>query len=126
MRYINSCDIKDEFLFYSALEITTKADDVLEKFQLFSMLKILIEKMCLWVVIQRIMERHEYVVHEILIIFTAVRWLLKGNVINRVFEIKDKIKLFLEIQERKYLVVHFEDEAWNKMVAYLFIYIPHF
>ena len=43
----------------------------------------------------------------------------KGNVINRVFEMKDEIKLFLEIQERKDIVVHFEDEAWNKMVTYL-------
>ncbi|XP_068229403.1 protein FAM200A-like [Palaemon carinicauda] len=31
---------------------------------------------------------------------------------------KDEIKLFLETQERKDLV-HFEDEAWNKRVAYL-------
>ena len=30
---------------------------------------------------------------------------------------KDEIKLFLEIQERKDLVVHLEDEAWNKRVA---------
>ncbi|XP_076065336.1 zinc finger BED domain-containing protein 5-like [Oratosquilla oratoria] len=32
---------------------------------------------------------------------------------------KDEIKLFLETQGRKDLVVHFEDEAWNKRVAYL-------
>ena len=32
---------------------------------------------------------------------------------------KDEIKLFLEIQEKKDLLVHFEDEAWNKRVAYL-------
>ena len=32
---------------------------------------------------------------------------------------KDEIKLFLDIQERKDLVVHFEAEAWNKRVAYL-------
>ena len=31
VRYINSGDIKDEFLFCSALETTTKADDVMEK-----------------------------------------------------------------------------------------------
>ncbi|XP_068246552.1 zinc finger BED domain-containing protein 5-like [Palaemon carinicauda] len=57
--------------------------------------------------------------HEVLLFYTAVRWLSKGNVINRVLEMKDEIKLFLETQERKDLVVHFEDEAWNKRVAYL-------
>lgn len=57
--------------------------------------------------------------HEILLFYTAVRWLSKGNVINRVFEMKDEIKLFLDTQERKDLVVHFEDEALNKRVAYL-------
>ena len=35
VRYINTGDIKDEFLFCSALETTTKADNVMEKFQLF-------------------------------------------------------------------------------------------
>ncbi|XP_076320060.1 protein FAM200A-like [Tachypleus tridentatus] len=57
--------------------------------------------------------------HEVLLFYTAVRWLSKGNVINRVFEMKDEIKLFLEIQEKKDLVAQFEDEAWNKRVAYL-------
>ena len=57
--------------------------------------------------------------HKVLLFYTAVRWLSKGNVINRVFEMNDEIKLFLEIQERKDLLVHFEDEAWNKRVAYL-------
>ena len=57
--------------------------------------------------------------HKVLLFYTAVRWLSKGNVINRVFEIKDEIKLFLEVQEREKVVVHLEDEAWNKRVAYL-------
>ena len=57
--------------------------------------------------------------HEFLLFYTAVCWLSKGNVINRVFEMKDEIKLFLEIQEMKDLVVHFDHEAWNKRVAYL-------
>ncbi|XP_068215901.1 zinc finger BED domain-containing protein 5-like [Palaemon carinicauda] len=35
VRYINSGDIKDEFLFCSALETTTKADDVMEKVSTF-------------------------------------------------------------------------------------------
>ena len=36
VRYINTCDINDEFLFCSALETTTKGDDVLEKVSTFS------------------------------------------------------------------------------------------
>ena len=35
VRYINLCDIKAEFLFCSALETTTKADDVMEKVSTF-------------------------------------------------------------------------------------------
>ena len=35
VRYINSCDIKDQFLFCSALVITTKADDVMKKVSTF-------------------------------------------------------------------------------------------
>ena len=35
VRYINSGNIKDEFLYCSALESTTKADDVMEKVSTF-------------------------------------------------------------------------------------------
>ena len=39
--------------------------------------------------------------HEVLLFYTSVRWLSKGSVINRVFEMKNEIKLFLEIQKRE-------------------------
>ena len=32
---------------------------------------------------------------------------------------KGELKVFLEIQERKYLVVYFEDKAWNRRATYL-------
>lgn len=36
---------------------------------------------------------------EVLLLYTAVLfWLLKGNVMNRVFELKNEIKLFLEMK----------------------------
>ena len=57
--------------------------------------------------------------HEVLLFYTSVCCLSKGRVINRVFQMKDEIKLFLENQERKDLVVHFEDEAWNTRLAHL-------
>ena len=187
VRYINSGDIKDEFLFCSALETTTKADDVMEKVSTFfkeedlqwenvcgvctdgapAMLgsksgfqsrvkKLAPQAKGIHCMIHRyalasrtlptsLMEVLESVIkivnymktqalntrlfkelckdmnadHEVLLFYTAVRWLSKGNVVNRVFEMKDEIKLFLEIQEKKDLLVHFEDEAWNKRVAYL-------
>lgn len=38
--------------------------------------------------------------HEVLLFYTAVRWLSKGNVVNRVFEMKDEMNLF-EVQEQR-------------------------
>ncbi|XP_068227883.1 protein FAM200C-like [Palaemon carinicauda] len=187
VRYINSGDIKDEFLFCSAPETTTKADDVMEKVSNFfqeedfqrenvcrvctdgalamlgsksgfqsrvkklapqakgihcmihryalasktlplslqevleSLIKIvnLIKTKALNTHLFKELCKYMNADHEVLLFYTAVRWLSKGNVINRVFEMKDEIKLFLETQERKDLGVHFEDEAWNKRVAYL-------
>ena len=63
--------------------------------------------------------KHMNADHEVLHFYTAVRYLTKGRVINRVFEMKYEIKLFLEIKERKDLVVHFEDETWNRWVGFL-------
>lgn len=187
VRYINSGDIKDEFLFCSALETTTKADDVMEKVSTFfkeedlqwenvcgvctdgapamlgskSGFQSRVKKLApqakgihcmihryalasrtlptsLMEVLESVIKIVNYIKtqalntrlfkelckdmnadHEVLLFYTAVRWLSKGNVVNRVFEMKDEIKLFLEIQEKKDLLVHFEDEAWNKRVAYL-------
>ncbi|XP_064100780.1 protein FAM200A-like [Macrobrachium nipponense] len=52
--------------------------------------------------------------HEVLLFYTAVHWLSKGNVVHHVYKMKDEIKLFPEVQEKTDLVAHFEDEAWNK------------
>uniref|UniRef100_UPI00358FBA27 zinc finger BED domain-containing protein 5-like n=1 Tax=Myxine glutinosa TaxID=7769 RepID=UPI00358FBA27 len=57
--------------------------------------------------------------HEVLLFYTAVRWLSRGNVVKRVFELKDEIRFFLEVQEKRDLLAHFNDETWNKRVAYL-------
>ena len=56
--------------------------------------------------------------HEILLFHTAVRWLSKGNVLNRVFEMKDKIKLFLEFKNKEFLSF-FNDNNWITSLAYL-------
>ena len=56
--------------------------------------------------------------HEVLFVYTAVRWLSKGNV-NCVFELKDEIKLFLEVQGKQDLLVYFNDKEWLERLAYL-------
>ncbi|XP_076052869.1 protein FAM200A-like [Oratosquilla oratoria] len=62
--------------------------------------------------------KHMNTDHDVLF-YTVVRWLSKGNNVNNVFGMEDKIKLFLEVQEKRDHVAQFEDEAWNKRVAYL-------
>ena len=39
--------------------------------------------------------------HETLLFHTAVRWLSKGNVLNRVYEMKDEIQGFLEFKNKR-------------------------
>ena len=50
--------------------------------------------------------------HEVLLFQTAARWLLKGNVPNRVLEMKDKIKLFLEFKNKEEFLSYFNDNNW--------------
>ena len=50
--------------------------------------------------------------------FTSVRWLSKGNVISRVFEMKNEIKSFAETQKKEFLSL-FCDELWMKSLVYL-------
>ena len=38
---------------------------------------------------------------------------------NLVFELKDEIRMFLGVQGKHELLVHFNDEDWLKRVAYL-------
>ena len=56
--------------------------------------------------------------HEVLLFHTPILWLLKGNVLNNVYEIKDEIKLLSELKVNEFLS-YFSDEIGLKCLAYL-------
>ncbi|XP_064099360.1 protein FAM200C-like [Macrobrachium nipponense] len=39
--------------------------------------------------------------HQLLLFYTKVRWLYKGNVLNRVFELREDPKMFLDMQDEE-------------------------
>ena len=57
--------------------------------------------------------------HETLLHYIAVRWLSKGNVVTRFFELRTEIKLFLEMIEKDAFVDFFKYETWLQGLAYL-------
>ena len=57
--------------------------------------------------------------HETLLYYTAVRWVSKGNVVTRFFELRTEIKLFLEMIEKDAIVDFFKDKTWLQGLAYL-------
>lgn len=57
--------------------------------------------------------------HETLLFYTAVRWLSKRNVVNRFFELRTEIKLFLEMVKKDTFINFFSDERWLQCSAYL-------
>ena len=56
--------------------------------------------------------------HDVLLFYTSVRWLLKVNVLNRVFEMKDEMKLFSKLKANKFLS-YINDKIWLKSLSYL-------
>ncbi|XP_076806902.1 zinc finger BED domain-containing protein 5-like [Clavelina lepadiformis] len=57
--------------------------------------------------------------HETLLFYTAVRWLSKGNVVSRFYELSTEIKLFLEMVKKDNFNNFFSDETWLQGLAYL-------
>ena len=51
--------------------------------------------------------------------YTTVQWLLKGNVVARFYELRTKIKLFLEMIKKDAFVDFFSDVTWLQALAYL-------
>lgn len=48
--------------------------------------------------------------HEVLLCYTPLCWLSKGNVVNRVFELKGKINLSLEVRGKHYVTLMMKQE----------------
>ncbi len=57
--------------------------------------------------------------HEALLFYSKVRWLSKGNVVSRVFQLRGELKLFLEMQRKDDLSSHFNMVLWEPRLAYL-------
>ena len=56
--------------------------------------------------------------HKQLLYYIKVRWLSRGNLVARVFELRDEIKIFLETAKPE-LAVHFENVKFLSRSAYL-------
>ena len=57
--------------------------------------------------------------HDVLLFYCAVRWLSKGNVVARVFELREELKEFLQLKGQKTIVAALNGEECSKRLAYL-------
>uniref|UniRef100_UPI00358E3DDC zinc finger BED domain-containing protein 5-like n=1 Tax=Myxine glutinosa TaxID=7769 RepID=UPI00358E3DDC len=57
--------------------------------------------------------------HKNLLYYTKVRWLSKGNVVARVFELREEMQSFLQMQEKHKLEASFHEMLWVFRLAYL-------
>uniref|UniRef100_UPI00358ED38C zinc finger BED domain-containing protein 5-like n=1 Tax=Myxine glutinosa TaxID=7769 RepID=UPI00358ED38C len=57
--------------------------------------------------------------HKNLLYYTKVRWLSKGNVVARVFELREEMQSFLQMQEKHKLEASFHERLWVFRLAYL-------
>ena len=57
--------------------------------------------------------------HENLLFHTNVRWLSKGNMLARVYGLKDEVSLFLESQGKQDLLLPFQSQEFQLAMAYL-------
>ena len=57
--------------------------------------------------------------HLHLLYYTNVRWLSKGNVVARVFELRKELQMFLNLQGKSEFASHFTEEIFVHRLAYL-------
>jgi hypothetical protein len=57
--------------------------------------------------------------HETLLFHTEVRWLSKGNMLSRLYQLRKEVKLFLTNKENKELLDQFSQLKFQIHFAYL-------
>lgn len=57
--------------------------------------------------------------HEVLLFHTEVRWLSKGTMLQRLFELKDELKEFLQMTNKMDMLAQIEDTQFQTRLAYL-------
>jgi len=56
--------------------------------------------------------------HEKLLLHTGVRWLFRGKILSRLFELRDEARIFL-LERNNKLSEHFLDEQWLAILGYI-------
>ena len=57
--------------------------------------------------------------HTALLYHTQVRWLSKGNMLSRIFELREEVKLFLVAKQKHNLLLAFGGDGFSTYLAYL-------
>ena len=57
--------------------------------------------------------------HTALLYHTQVRWLSKGNILSRIFELREEVKLFLVTKQKHDLLLAFGGDGFSTHLAYL-------
>ena len=57
--------------------------------------------------------------HTALLYQTQVRWLSKGNMLSRIFELREEVKLFLVEKQKHDLLLAFGGDGFSTYLAYL-------
>ncbi|XP_064095674.1 zinc finger BED domain-containing protein 5-like [Macrobrachium nipponense] len=121
----------EKFLFCQPLETTTKGEDIMKEALASRTLPRELQA-----ILDNAVKRVNYVrsmpvntrlfkqlckdldsEHQLLLFYTKVRWLSKGNVLNRVFELTEELKMFLDMQDKE--PIFFNDPLWEPRLAYL-------
>ena len=57
--------------------------------------------------------------HHVLLFHTKTRWLSRGNVTKRVFELRDELKIFFELEKKMEFVSLLNNDRWIRYLAYM-------
>ena len=57
--------------------------------------------------------------HTAILCQTQVRWLSKGNMLSRIFELKEEVKLFVVAKQKHDLLLAFGGDGFSRYLAYL-------